>query len=461
MLVVYVGVRISFNHRDRFIANLDFSMLKIMKFRNFKSLLIAAFLISALGERASAQFTTTPLRIMTLGDSITAGFRYQTFLRTKLVTEGANFTFVGSRGTDPNKNEGWSGYNVVGLSNKVNTWLTDANANVVMLQVGINDMGHGNGVNNSKDFPPYTGTGPSEGPRPGATLKSIAYNSDLYQSVPRLLDQILNHPNAPTLIVAKIPGVGLGNALRWPQEYNDAESRVKEYNAILEAAVKTRQDSGKKIRLVNNNALGSREYGTGPEYIWGSQSRQAGDWVHPDENSAGYERMATNFFNGLKDALGVPASTVVDHTLETGTMTARGQSAPDQSVAQAFDNNLDTKWFDSLSTTSWIQFEFASARIVNRYVLTSGSDMPDRDPKNWTFQGSNDGIKFEDLNAQAEQTFNGYRKFPKAYDFVNGTGYKIYRLNITQNNGNPTGTQLSELRLWGLGASNPGGHRKD
>jgi hypothetical protein len=443
-----------------------------MRLKNFKCLLLVALLATALAGRASAQFPSTHYRIMTLGDSITEGFLYQKFLREKLVTEGANYTFVGSRGTIPNKHQGWSGIGVNGISNNVNTWLTsafpDSNANVVMLQVGINDIGHGQGIYGSSILPPYINdpAARSEGPRIGETLANIAYQSDLYQSVPALLDKILDHSTAPTLIVAKIPGLGKGYASKWPTEYKDADSRISEYNAILEKEVKARQDNGKKIRLINNNALGSREFGTGPDNIWGPETRQTGpssDWVHPDGNSAGYERMGTNFFNGLKDALGVPASTLVDHTLETPVaITARGFDI-NNGVAHAFDNKRDTIWYDPATDATWLQFEFASPRIVNRYVMTSGNLLA-HDPMNWTLQGSNGGT-FVDLNSQTGQSFE-WRHFPKMYKVTNSSGitnntaYKYYRLNITANKSTTTatqtGTQVSELRLWGPTTSTTG-----
>jgi hypothetical protein len=142
---------------------------------------------------------------------------------------------------------------------------------------------------------------------------------------------------------------------------------------------------------------------------------------------------------------------LVDRTLEAGgTITARGDNAQaNEGKAQAFDNNINTKWLD-WSATSWLQYGFANneSRVITRYVLTSGNDMPGRDPKNWTLQGSNNGTDFITLDTRANEIFSG-RKLSKTYNFSNTTPYRFYRLNITANTDGGEITQLSELKLWG------------
>jgi len=279
-----------------------------MRSKSYKLLLLAVLLTPLLAGRASAQFTTTPLRVLTVGDSITAANKYQAFLRTKLANEGVTATFVGSQGTSPTQHEGHSGWQIGGINDNVTTYLTNSNANVVLLQIGVNNMNHGLGLR-GVNYPPYQANVAAQAAQPGKTLNEIGatWNDPTYGSgyltkqVGELLDKILNHANAPTLIVAKIPGIGLGNP-SYQSENNDCDARIREYNGILEAAVKTRQDSGKKIRIVDNYALGNRAYGTGPTYTWGDSSQQTGDWVHPRPDSAAWEGMATNFFNGMKAA---------------------------------------------------------------------------------------------------------------------------------------------------------------
>jgi hypothetical protein len=246
-----------------------------------------------------------PLRILTLGDSITAMFRYQMFLRDMLKAQGLEFTFVGAEGKDENKHEGHSGFAIAPIEENVTKYLTDSNANVVLLQIGINSMKHGLGQK-GKLFPPFEEGGFGQGAQPGKTLDEIGatWGDKTYGSVfltgkvNSLLDKILTHPNAPLLVVAKIPGIGLGNPL-WKEQNDDADARIREFNGILEKAVKERQAKGAKIAIVDNYTPGNRAYGIGPEFTWGPEDRQKGDWVHPTNEAAMWKTMATNFAAGL------------------------------------------------------------------------------------------------------------------------------------------------------------------
>jgi hypothetical protein len=132
-----------------------------------------------------------------------------------------------------------------------------------------------------------------------------------------------------------------------------------------------------------------------------------------------------------------------------GTATASAVTVSGQGAAQAFDANAMTKWFNGASTTGWLQYDFGSgnAQTIKRYSINSGNDLPDRDPENWQFQGSNDGSAWTTLDTQSNQSF-GARYLGKAYSLASPGAYRYYRLNVTANNGNTTSLQLSELGLW-------------
>ena len=143
-----------------------------------------------------------------------------------------------------------------------------------------------------------------------------------------------------------------------------------------------------------------------------------------------------------------PTLGLVDRTLESGgSMLARGENVTGgQTRDKAFDNSTSTKWLDYASAT-WIQYKFANeaSRTITSYTITSGDDMPERDPKNWTLQGSPDGSVFTNLHSGTNESFS-LRKQTRTFSFTNSTGYKYYRLNITSNTSGGI-TQLSEIRL--------------
>ncbi len=273
-----------------------------------KSAILGCLLVAlcSAGGASAQTGKAPPLRVLTLGDSITAIFRYQPFLREALQKEGVDVVFVGSEGTGEKKHEGHSGWSIGALEDKTVGYLTDSAPDVVLLQIGVNNMNHGLGLK-GKDYPPYQEGVQAQGAKKGRTLDGLGagwgdatYGSGyLTARVNGLLDKILTHPRAPRLVVAKVPGIGLGNP-RWRAENDDCDARIREFNAILEAAVKARRAKGRKVEIVDNYALGNRAYGNGPKFTWGNETQQSGDWVHPRPDAAAWKGMAANFAAGMR-----------------------------------------------------------------------------------------------------------------------------------------------------------------
>ncbi len=127
---------------------------------------------------------------------------------------------------------------------------------------------------------------------------------------------------------------------------------------------------------------------------------------------------------------------------------ASAQNAPTEGAAQAFDGTTSTKWYNSdAAPTGWLGFQYGgkAAWVVSQYSISSANDVPSRDPRDWQFQGSNDGSTWTTLDTRSGETFPS-RFQTKTYTFANTTAYRNYRLNITADNSG-TGLQLSELTL--------------
>jgi hypothetical protein len=133
----------------------------------------------------------------------------------------------------------------------------------------------------------------------------------------------------------------------------------------------------------------------------------------------------------------------------SGTATDSSHSTGGEGI-NAFDGDAGSKWFNNnAAPTGWLQYDFGAnnEQTVKRYTLTSANDVPGRDPKDWQFQGSQDGTTWTTLDSQSGQTFaNRYQQ--NTYNIGNTTAYRYYRLNITANSGD-VAVQLSELGLWG------------
>jgi len=132
-----------------------------------------------------------------------------------------------------------------------------------------------------------------------------------------------------------------------------------------------------------------------------------------------------------------------------GTALANAEKATETAV-MAFDGTTSTKWYTNVNaSTGWIQYKFGNglAWRITEYKITSANDVSQRDPKDWQFQGSNDGNTWTTLDTRSNQTFAS-RFQTNTYDFTNTTPYCYYRLNITANNGGSGyPIQLSELAM--------------
>jgi hypothetical protein len=121
-----------------------------------------------------------------------------------------------------------------------------------------------------------------------------------------------------------------------------------------------------------------------------------------------------------------------------------------ESSAQAFDGSTGTKWYGGgTAPPGWLRYRFGDSAgwAVTEYRVTSANDVANRDPKDWQFQGSNDGSTWTTLDTRSGQTFSA-RLQVKAYLLSNTTPWRYYRLNILSNlGGSGYGIQLSEFLL--------------
>jgi fibronectin type 3 domain-containing protein len=126
-------------------------------------------------------------------------------------------------------------------------------------------------------------------------------------------------------------------------------------------------------------------------------------------------------------------------------------------AALAFDGSSDTKWFnvsngasraDPKFRTGWLVYHFGNNErwTVKEYRITSANDTPNRDPRDWEFQGSDDGTTWVTLDTRSDQKFHD-RKTTNIYPITNAEAYAYYRLNITRSGKEGDGIQLSELEL--------------
>ncbi len=231
--------------------------------RLFRRLFLAVLLLSLAKLPAIAQ-SSINLRLMPLGDSITAGYESATYngpsngyrgpLGTALAGQVGTVDFVGSQiegsMTDPD-NEGHFGIVIGDLAALTNAELSTYKPNLVLLDVGINDLG--SSTETAADM--------------GAAPNRLA----------SLVDQILAAEPEATVLVAQLIVNGDPTV----------ESRVVTFNNALPAIVQARASAGKHVSLVNMSALTTADLTDGA--------------LHP--NDAGYQLMANAWDSAIQQVI--------------------------------------------------------------------------------------------------------------------------------------------------------------
>jgi len=123
-----------------------------------------------------------------------------------------------------------------------------------------------------------------------------------------------------------------------------------------------------------------------------------------------------------------------------------GPSAQEGSL-KLIDNNTRSKFVQfNYKEALWARLDFGQSPVVaGGYSITSGDDAIERDPKNFTLEGSDDMFAWQVLDQHTGESFPT-RGLTKTYLFTNNRPFHYYRLNVSANNGAGL-IQIAEWRL--------------
>jgi len=132
--------------------------------------------------------------------------------------------------------------------------------------------------------------------------------------------------------------------------------------------------------------------------------------------------------------------------VHAGTVQASGPGAVGhEGPEKAFDGDSGTKYCTK-SPTMWIQYAFDTGKKrITAYAITTANDHPERDPKDWTLQGTNDGETWDVVDRRPGEKFSD-RFQRRRFEVTKPGDYAVYKLDVTKNHGENT-SQLSELEL--------------
>jgi len=136
----------------------------------------------------------------------------------------------------------------------------------------------------------------------------------------------------------------------------------------------------------------------------------------------------------------IPGSVMEDVT----EVQASGENPPSETKERGVDGSASSKWL-TFASSGWLQVRLAHPAVVVRYALTAANDAPERDPRDWRLQGSNDGTSWTTLDTRTGQDL-GDRFQTTEYDAANSTAYTYYRLDVTANHSGGI-VQLADLDL--------------
>ena len=139
-----------------------------------------------------------------------------------------------------------------------------------------------------------------------------------------------------------------------------------------------------------------------------------------------------------------PSALAGDVTEQIVRIRASGNNPPHETDRNLLDFDPGTKWL-AFQRQTWIEVELAEPAAVVQYAFTSANDAPGRDPRNWTFLGSHDGMAWDVLDRRTNEFFSS-RFQQRLFDVDNDTPYKFYRWEISSTAGDDL-TQLADIAI--------------
>ncbi|MEK4525631.1 SPRY domain-containing protein [Paenibacillus sp. FSL H8-0104] len=125
---------------------------------------------------------------------------------------------------------------------------------------------------------------------------------------------------------------------------------------------------------------------------------------------------------------------MTSNTTPAGKASASSIYSNNYGAWKAFDRLDDQFLWASTSKIGWLAYEFFKPVVIAKYTLLANSAELTQAPKNWKFEGSNDGVNWTVLDAQTNQV--GWQSgMKREFVIINKKSFIQYRVNVTDNNG--------------------------
>lgn len=143
----------------------------------------------------------------------------------------------------------------------------------------------------------------------------------------------------------------------------------------------------------------------------------------------------------------VPAMT--SKVLPSGIVTSSSQTGSNHDW-HVFDKTLmGNGWLSAGRANQWISYEYIRGVKIAKYTISATYSVANASPKNWSFEGSNDGGNtWHVLNTQTNIAVweSGVKKEFTIEKTKVGT-YKTYRIFVSENNGHSIYISINEIEM--------------
>lgn len=124
--------------------------------------------------------------------------------------------------------------------------------------------------------------------------------------------------------------------------------------------------------------------------------------------------------------------------------------SPNEDISCSVDGNPATKWCVASADAEVLwQYDNRQAVVVTGYSLTSANDVPQRDPKGWTLQGSTDGVNWTTLDVRQPGPAFSARLQKLDFSFSNGSAYRYFRFKFQRDTA-ASHFQIADVTLSGV-----------
>lgn len=114
----------------------------------------------------------------------------------------------------------------------------------------------------------------------------------------------------------------------------------------------------------------------------------------------------------------------------------------------AFDKSTSTHWISASGskTNQWLSYQFTTPKIIAKYTLSNNHNITAA-PKDWTFEGSNDGGATWTVLDTQSNVIGWVLNEKRVFTFNNQSSFLLYRIFMKTNNGQANLLSMTDFEM--------------